>query len=1102
MDRNVRIDRIGIQDDGSAVKAIAVIGWSRRFPAARNAVEAVRGVDDGVELFDAGFFGLNPGEAFRTDPQHRLFLECAWQAMEDAGYDSQCYPGRIGLFGGSSVSSYLFRLLDDPETIARDRDALAARVSRRLGLSGPCLTVPTSDLAVHLAVLSLLQGDVDMALAGGASVNLPPVPGEGAGVVVLKRLEDALAEGDSVRAVIRSSAIHADPAGKTTAIASAGIASLLEAVLARRAAVSLPGADGAGVRLTLEEAPEGPRQPSRPWQALVLSARTEAALEKATVRLAGFLRDHPEADLGDVAFTLQAGRRAFDHRRALVCRDAGDALAALEGSAAGRLETFAGGGVERRVSFLLPGFGDHYPDMALGLYREEPAFRRVVDDCCERLLPELGFDLRAELFPGLAAGGAESPAVSSPSRLDLRRLVRGEERGTVERRLTRMATVHPAVFVVEYALAQLLMGWGIRPRAMLGYSLGEYTAACLAGVLSLGDCLTLVARRARLIEELPPGAMLAVPLPIEEIEPLLRDGLGIAVVNGPDLHVVSGPVAAVEALEARLAANGVVCRRLLSDHAGHSPMMESIAGRLRELLAGFELRPPRIPYVSNVTGTWIRPEEATDPDYWVRHLCGRVLFGDGLGRLLETGAVLLEVGPGQSLTSFAKQHPAGGLGRASLMFSTLRSAYNVQPDRAFLLGTLGRLWLAGVPIDWRATHVDERRRIPLPTYPFERQRYWLEEEERRQPEAVETLLAGHAGRVHIWPNGLRVVHQGLTEAEHFYQDIFEKQIYRRHGVELRDGACVFDVGANIGTFMLYAHQVCRGARIYSFEPAPPLFEKLRLNAALNRVEARLFNFGISDREGTAEFTFYPHSSGMSSFHADKRQEKEILRLMMEKEREAGVEGVGELMDFADDLLEARFRSESFQCRLRPLSSVVAECEVEWIDLLKIDVQKAELEVLAGLREEHWPIVGQIVMEVHDLDGRLERIARLLEERGFRVAVEQDELLRGSVLYNLFAVREGWREAASPARAVLGVRYAAPESELERGLAEIWQRALRIEKIGVDDNFFDLGGTSLTGLQVVNEIRSRLGLELSPVAIFEAPTVRTLALGLRDRFVAP
>jgi phthiocerol/phenolphthiocerol synthesis type-I polyketide synthase E len=845
---------------------------------------------------------------------------------------------------------------------------------------------------------------------------------------------------------------------------------------------------------------KAPQDRFEAWQALVLSAPDGPALEGATAGLASLLRERPEVDLAGVAYALQVERRAFPHRRVLVCRDVEDALRGLEGEP-GRLETFAGDGRERRVSFLLPGFGDHYPDMALGLYRDLPAFRRVVDDGCERLLPELGFDLRDELFPGFAdgAGGAGAHA-AAPAKLDLRRLVRGEGPGAAgggPKRLNRMATVHPAVFVVEVALARLFMEWGVSPRAMIGYSLGEYAAACLSGVISFADCLTLVARRARMIEELPAGAMLAVPMTLEEVEPLLRDGLGVAVVNGPALQVVSGPLAAVEALEARLGERGVLCRRLPSHHAGHSPMMEPLAARLRELVAGFELQPPRIPYLSNVTGTWIRPEEATDPDYWVRHLCGRVLFGDGLAALLETEDVLLEVGPGQSLSSFAKQHPSCGPGRASRMLSTLRSAYNAQPDRAFLLSTLGRLWMAGVPIDWAATHGGGRPPIPsdLP----------VSDPSAAGPSAVERAPV-EAGRVHVWPNGLRIVAQTRTEAEHFYQDVFEKEIYRRHGIELPDGASVFDVGANIGSFTLYVHHTCPGARIYSFEPAPPLFEKLRVNAALNGVEARLFNLGLADREGTAELTFYPRSSGMSSFHADKEQEKEVLRLHLEREREAGVEGVAELMGFAEELLEERFRSEAFECRLRPLSDVIEECGVERIDLLKIDVQKAELEVLRGLREEHWPRIGQVVLEVHDLEGRLGEIIALLVRRGFRVTVEQDELLRGSVLYNLFAVRErrrevtpgaGPTEAATPERGLLGVRYAAPEDDLERALAEIWSRALKVEGVGIDDNFFDLGGTSLLGLQIVRTMKGRLGVELSPVALFEAPTVRALARSLRS-----
>lgn len=275
------------------------------------------------------------------------------------------------------------------------------------------------------------------------------------------------------------------------------------------------------------------------------------------------------------------------------------------------------------------------------------------------------------------------------------------------------------------------------------------------------------------------------------------------------------------------------------------------------------------------------------------------------------------------------------------------------------------------------------------------------------------------------PNGMIIVPQSRVEAEHFYEDLFEKEIYLRHGVTLAPGDCVFDVGGNIGMFALYVHRHAPGARIYTFEPAPPLFERLQANLGMNGARVRAFNFGIAEAERTARFTFYPNSSGMSSFYADAQQERDVLRVMMDRQRERGMEELDTLLEYADELLDERFAAVEMECRLRPLSAVIAEEGVQRIDLLKVDVQKAELEVLRGLGDDDWPRIRQVVMEVHDLDGRLGEITRLLEARGFRVAVEQDEAVEGSVLYNLFAVsrtvppREGdplWAPAGAPAPA--------------------------------------------------------------------------------------
>ncbi|HEY0736955.1 MAG TPA: SDR family oxidoreductase, partial [Herpetosiphonaceae bacterium] len=439
--------------------------------------------------------------------------------------------------------------------------------------------------------------------------------------------------------------------------------------------------------------------PARPWQLLTLSAKTETALERQTVELAAYLQQHPDLNLADVAYTLQLGRRAFNYRRTLVCRDLDDAVQALASNDPERLFSSYQEPGGRPLVFMFSGQGAQYPGMAADVYRDEPIFREALDRCAELLQPLMGQDIRSIIF---APPGAETPV------------------------LEQTQYAQPALFAIEYALAQLWQSWGVRPSAMIGHSIGEYVAATLAGVFSLEDALTLVAARGRLMQSLPAGSMLGVPLPEADVRPLLGTSLSLAAVNGPSVCVVSGPTDAVEHLERQLTARGLNCRRLHTSHAFHSAMMDPILPAFTDLVRGITLNPPRMPFISNVSGTWITAEQATDPGYWATHLRQAVRFAAGLDELLrDPQTVLLEIGPGQTLTTLTRQHPAKTLGQTAL--NSLRHPQDKQPDRAFLLGTLARLWLAGVEIDAEQLYAGEqRRRIALPTYPFERQRYWLE----------------------------------------------------------------------------------------------------------------------------------------------------------------------------------------------------------------------------------------------------------------------------------------------------------------------------------------------------------------------------------------
>lgn len=438
--------------------------------------------------------------------------------------------------------------------------------------------------------------------------------------------------------------------------------------------------------------PENPPRALGGWHLLLLAAGSEQALDELGLAL---------ADTVDASAMLDgvAGEGAV--RRMLVHRGYDDAAQALGkgGKALDKKRVIsASAGDSRSAVFMFPGVGDHYLRMAQGLYASEPVFRAKLDWCCEYLRPHLGVDLREVLYPPPPENSSGAVAPPPDKKLDLRAML---GRGTApadpaETRLNQTLHSQPLVFIVEYALGQMWLARGVVPQAMIGYSIGEYAAACLAGVIALEDALLLIVRRAQMIEALPEGAMLAVPLAEERVLPLLGESLSLAIVSTPGLCVVGGPEAAIAGLEARLRGDEIVSRRLPGTHAFHSSMLAPLHDSLVELVRGFKLHAPRIPYVSNLTGNWIADAEATDPAYWARHTWQTVRFADGLGKLLDAeGRIFIEAGPGQSLGSFVLQHPAAQQLRDKIVLPSLRNRYEQQADEAYFLTTLGKLWLAG-----------------------------------------------------------------------------------------------------------------------------------------------------------------------------------------------------------------------------------------------------------------------------------------------------------------------------------------------------------------------------------------------------------------------
>ncbi|MGQ4659061.1 amino acid adenylation domain-containing protein [Lysobacter sp. F6437] len=814
---------------------------------------AARGVIDGVEQFDAAFFGIGPREAEVMDPQQRIFLELCWDCLERAGHVPDATGVPVGVFAGMYNCTYFQNhVMRRPDLIEKvgaypvsflnDKDYIATRVAHKLNLTGPAINVQTacstSLVAICQAVDSLRAGQCDMALAGGASVTSPPRSGylyqegamfsvdghtrtfdaraqgtvfsDGAMVVLLKRLSDALADGDQVHAVIRGAAINNDGGAKASFTApnsdgqaaviamahrnagveprsigyveahgtatplgdpieiegmtkafrlgtddagfcrigsvksnvghlviAAGGAGLIKAALAledqripaslhyespnpaiefdgspfvvnssltewprgdvpRRAGVSSFGVGGTNAHVVLEEAPQRAESlPATGPQLLVLSARTPGALGSAAERLAAHLQEQPGANLGDVAWTLAAGRKAFAHRIAVVAEDVDAAVATLRGPETAAAAARSRPARSSDVVFMFPGQGAQYAGMGRGLYESELAFRTAFDECADILHGELGFDLRERVF-------GDDPEALRPT-----------------------SVMQPATFAIEYSLARLWMSLGVQPAAMIGHSVGEFVAATLAGVFALPDALRLVARRGALMQAQPEGGMLSIRVALDALLPRLPADLSLAAENSPGACVVAGPHDAIARFQAELDADGIACRALCTSHAFHSAMMDPVLEPFHAEVAAITRSAPQVPLVSTATGDWLDAETAMSAEYWSRHLREPVRFATGLGRLLDAPSrVLLEVGPRATLSTLSRQHPGTQKPHLSAVASL---ADNPAAEPASVRRAAGQLWCRGVPLDPAVfDRRGQRRRVRLPTYPFERQRYWIE----------------------------------------------------------------------------------------------------------------------------------------------------------------------------------------------------------------------------------------------------------------------------------------------------------------------------------------------------------------------------------------
>lgn len=1299
---------------------------------------------EGADLFDADFFGLRAEEAEMMDPQQRVFLEVCHHALEQSGHDPGQFDGVIGVYGGASQSRYYlshvrprFDESADPlrawsASMGNDPGVFATRVAYALNLTGPALTVQTacstSLAAIHLACQDLLSYRCDVALAGGSSINpsakrgyrytpdgpFSPdghlrafdaraegmVPGDATAVVVLKRLTDAVADGDRIRAVIKGTAVNNDgsrkvgftapsPLGQAEVVlaahaaaevdadtigyleahgtgtpvgdpievqaltqafaettrrtgfcaigsaktnvghtdAAAGVVGLIKAALVvehgklpptlhytspnplidfgsspfrvqdrltdwpagptpRRAGVSSFGIGGTNAHAVLEEPPALPaREAGEEWVLLRWSARSAGAADRLGALLGGHLAHTPELALGDVAHTLRAGRRTFPHRRFAVCRDRDQAVALL-GTPGYAAAPPVDGPAERPVAFLFPGGGAQYEGMGRGLYETEPVFREALDRCAAILEPVLGFDVRAALH-------------------------RGEE--------GPRSSLLPGLVATEYALATLLMSRGVRPQSFIGHSAGEYTAACLAGVMSLEDMLPLVAKRQWLLERAG-GVAVSVRLGERDLGAYLTDRVSLATVNAPTLCTVSGPEEDIRDLERLWDADGVEYQRVHFPSAVHSWLLDSILDDYAAELAKITLHPPAVPFLSNVTGTWITDAEATSPDYWLRHTRRTVRFADGLAALRASGDfVLVEVGPGRILTRCAQMQ----FGDAVPTVETMRHPRADQHDQQVLLTALGRLWQlgAGLTPDGQTgqdgTDRPEGRRVPLPGYPFERERHWLDEvrpaapaagrgpagdlveaeRELRRNTSVTTVgarlrddfdrlaalrataflrTAGvdtTAGRPHTLEDLI-----GHLRPVGPYRKLLDALLHMLHesGVLAREGDELRFTGS--GTHAAEQERLTRSVT----ERLPSLAKDLDL---LDTCLAAFVDVVRGDTDGTAVLTPDGRAdltADVLETHMDEGDFALYRTLLAEHVAELARAAAGRPFRILElgagrgrltwDVAEALRGIPGVRYHLTDLGrSFVFEAEREavrrGIDFMSFGVLDVARPPAPGAPDDPFDVVlaFNVLHIPSDLRECVRHVQRLLVPGGRLYALETVRMPWASELsvgllpqwwafaddlrrHSPIVPAAGWREllasegfedvrvlsdereerpliphaliagrrpaanahepaartavepqptlgesdARRQARPALRDAHRAPSTDTERIVARLWEELLRVDGIGADDNFFDLGGESLLALQLVKRLRDELGVELRVKKLMENLTVAAMA----------